>query len=960
MSQVKKYENIRVFPNSGHQYVDIPLNVLLEGQDSAIIDKLVRGNQSLSWKKWNSYMPWLLYRYENRDGDPFLCLCIETNLGTPHRGVVFGVDGDTHEEPIDEEEIVNPYACYDESQLYDDYKGGILPLKSLPNKDGRTIEIDLSIEWVKRVGNRPVDVDLIVDLGNTRTVALLLECPHPNAPKPPIDRRVQIVRFIPRGTPFTQPNFGEGNNALSDDCAIIDSWMLLHRTQFNQIEPPLSEEKITQASDAEYDAKGNPVGYVYKKYLPHTFVELSPAIIGGGRRSPKSARRIYSALNNLNRGGRFFLGSPKRYVWDRAQQGGDAGGTVWMQVRNDTDADIGQGKYDRLGGLVSYFMDPHGMDWDIEHPEILRFPEQSPTYPRGDALCWFALSILETAYRQINSQAYLDYTNDPSMVSLPRRLRYIKITYPAGWTGEERDEFMRQWQRAVNLFSITRFENLAPIETDFSRGGLRPVISGDCIDEAVCSQLPIIYSDIRTLMNDGEQGLSLYGDGERVTIMNVDIGGGTTDMAIMRYSLAPEHQRGNGASLQTQLLFRDGCAIAGDMLVKRIIETVLIPEWIRSSVGAQLDKNPQAWTRLKGFFKRPSDSQFRSVDTIATVKLARIVRLVFVPLVNQWLSQLVKGAETSDQSWEKLNIGEALEQNLIDNQALKELNEMANKVVGSSVGLEGDVFSAESGTYVQSDRQTIENCVDEVFGSLFDKLALMAGRFDCQLVIVSGKPSELPRIKERFARNFPLLPQRIIHMKNFPAGFWYPFCDPMSGRILDAKTCTVVGAALHQDIINGNLAGLSVKDECSDRAPHQCTWSVIRTSGASDDDAPFILFSPADYPDGDGDEISSMPKTFTVTLPCRIGRDIVQVPGVKPDPVYEIYQDCSHSQPISNLRVEVTLQWFSQKHKGEKLVMTNVKALPGSAVCDPSDVHMRLNTMIEQSHWLDEPTFDLA
>jgi len=90
--------------------------------------------------------------------------------------------------------------------LEDPFGGGGL---RLPSKlDARTAK-DLSfelppetvkIQWVRSAGDKPVDVDLIVDLGNTRTIALLLE-DHGASRKPPTSARVHM-RAFPAAPPF--------------------------------------------------------------------------------------------------------------------------------------------------------------------------------------------------------------------------------------------------------------------------------------------------------------------------------------------------------------------------------------------------------------------------------------------------------------------------------------------------------------------------------------------------------------------------------------------------------------------------------------------------------------------------------------------------------------------------------------------------------------------------------------
>ncbi len=961
----KKPYIVQVFPNSGHQYFDIPLKALLEERDDEYLLKLAQANNGFPWQKWSPYIPWIIYRYEIRDNVPILRLCIETNLGGPGRGVLFEVEECEGELP-DEDEVINPYACEDEHQIDDEYRNRLLPLNRLPNKGDAMIDINLQIHLKKRDGEDPVDVDLIVDLGNTRTVALLLESPRPDSLSRDLNGRVRPLRFIPRGSAFTQ---SIGGDVLMDDCTIIDSWMLLHRPQFHNMEPPANFDKICDSFEpiAGHPASKKP-WHRKLSILPHSFVELSPAVIGGGRSSPEGARRIYAACS-LDEDARFYMGSPKRYLWDEDRTG-DKGGSYWKQIPNLLDPDAQTSNFCLLSGLFRYFMDWSGVDRDIDAPPSvedfrgLPYPESAPRYPRRDALCWFALSILEAAHRQINSPS------NARGESLPRRLRYVRVTYPAGWTYEERERFFAQWQRAINLFTMTRFENHAPVCFGTDRaGGSRPVLATERVDEAVCSQLPIIYSDVKTLMGDGRSWLELYGDGQSVTVMNVDIGGGTTDIAIIRYSMAADtRRRGGGAALQTRLIFRDGVAIAGDMLVKRIIEKVLLPAWMESSGLSQYDGIPEARDWVIKFLKKPGHPQLKDeqVDISKNIpqKMARIARLVFVPLVNQWLSQLVKAGEKAESGWEKLSIGDAQQQNIIDSQALAELNSLLQYVISSKClggrTWDGIVFNADANMFVQCDKGVLESCVDEVFGSLFEHLSQLAGRFDCQLAIVSGKPSELPRIREMLAGCFPMLPQRIIHMKNFPAGGWYPFSSFIGGRIEDAKTCTVVGAALYQDIRNGNLPGLTIREEGHDRPQAQHFWSIISAEGVYEGQSVDYLFTPSDYPTPERDFISCPPRKFEVALPCRIGRQIVPVSGVMPDPVYEIRFKPAYAARPHGACVNVTLRWSSKAGEGEKLELVRVDKHPDWPEIDPSDIEMRLNTMLEESHWLDDPSFDLV
>ena len=58
-------------------------------------------------------------------------------------------------------------------------------------------------------------------------------------------------------------------------------------------------------------------------------------------------------------------------------------------------------------------------------------------------------------------------------------------------------------------------------------------------------------------------------------------------------------------------------------------------------------------------------------------------------------------------------------------------------------------------------------------------------------------------------RYIPIDDGRIIFARDFKAGHWYPFTDD-NGYIKDAKTVTVVGAALYYALSNGLISGWKI------------------------------------------------------------------------------------------------------------------------------------------------------
>lgn len=965
---------IRLFPNSGHQFYDIPLAELLPGKDEDFIEQLAKKNRG-PWKNWQG-TPWLLYQYIfETGGTPLLKLAVETNLGQPSRGILFDFELDTVDEMPDEDDILEVYSAREEADIEDgeNYQNRVLRLKTLPNKDGIALDIDLQLYWVLRGGWDPVDVDLVVDLGNTRSLALLLESPGQDSVSLDFGRRISILRFLPRGTPYSLEIDSAGKGVLADDCAIIDSWLLLHRPQFHHLEPQESKvkgERVTRNKLSEhYTPVGNPgdadLSYRKEYYLPHTFVELSPALIGGGRSHPNGVFKKLADLP-LDKDARFAISSPKRYAWDEEPLG-HGGGTFWKQIPNLGDPALPD-YFDQFKSLIRFFMDPSGVDWDIDNPPSsddggLTLPsiKAEAEYPRRDAICWFALSILEAAHRQINSENYLIKMGRET---LPRRLRSVRVTYPAGWICEEREKYLAQWQRAINLFTLSRFENHAPVHpVRANAGGSRPLLENDGMDEAVCSQMPVIYADVQAL-GSVQAWLDLFGKENRVNVMNVDIGGGTTDLSIIQYSMSGNTDSWKQEILDTKLLFRDGYSVAGDALVKRLIEQILIPSWINASCKDSMRSVPRSSFFLRHFFGDPSHPEFATVDPKAGNKLMRITRLVFIPIVNQWLQQLGEMDSNPDHSWEGISIDKLLRTNYIDKNALNDLNELTLKLISKKCDKsdlwEGNVFNSE-GVILHAQIEQINRIIDEVFKEHFVRLGFVAGSFDCDVVMVSGKPSELPRIRELIAEFFPIIPQRIIHLKNFPAGDWYPFCSFGEGRIADAKTCTVVGAALFQDMRNGNCAALSIRKSEDVELSRRYYWGLVTKDKDPKEFHRAYLFDPSVYPEApEGAElIKSSAKTFDLPVNCRIGRQLVRMPNVRAEPVYQLRWSPQNSAVKHSALVKVTLRWFSARGRGEWLECERIATHPDYPQVDPDEVSFRLNTLFEESFWLDEPKFTL-
>ena len=107
---------------------------------------------------------------------------------------------------------------------------------------------------------------------------------------------------------------------------------------------------------------------------------------------------------------------------------------------------------------------------------------------------------------------------------------------------------------------------------------------------------------------------------------------------------------------------------------------------------------------------------------------------------------------------------------LVNGEILDSLNEITNEMLDRKTHdcntANGNIFS--NNKTLHFNRSLLEQVIDDVFAELFDDLLQIFREFPCDLVILSGKPSELSRIRDRIEEGMPLLPQRIINLKNYP------------------------------------------------------------------------------------------------------------------------------------------------------------------------------------------------
>ncbi len=804
------------------------------------VDK-VTNYLSSSWTQVSqSSHKYLRYRFGvcRQGNEEFLglWLAVETNLGTSNRGWPYDETLPSPEEVAHFERYGDPKQPYydkDDTSVHGDK-----PMKLVI--EGRNLK--LNFRWSDVLKSTPVDVDLIIDFGNSRTAVLVLEhtkgkpgnfaqnC-RPLSLKPSfysllakqtrVEDAIVGSRFVlksPEFRSFDPDSKGSSSKPVS---------LLGVRYKKHWVEPSFFGRLRGAASKEKLD--------MVERLIPHMFVKLSPVCLGDDMEELIHGSTPLGAESErrMQLGELLQQSSAKRYFWDS-----ELSPQAWSCVPNYGD-DIfgpvnGLGRLSLLSGLMLRFQPENGEIWGDGDTlpcdwSVVRRPVTAPTsprYPRRNTLTWSVLSIMETAHRQVNDP---NWTQQAGAFHR-RAIRNVIATYPSGWTSTEISHYRAKWMEAIRIFQATNLPaDEAPIGLQMR------------MDEAVASQLPLIYASMNRLSGHamGENWIAVNGRGApgempKLRVMNLDIGGGTSDVSIVEYQ---DKKEGVAVELDARVLFKDSSTVAGDRLVKAIIEKVVLPK---------LAETPEQFAKFGDFLvgeKNVNETSGR-VSVLTGSLLPMAIYLLSQRCSGKWtegqltFSPALAGAKNFDILTQKLGLGQ------ID--------------AGKTMVVDAAEF----------DRQ-----VEELFGKFVRSLAKYAASYDVDMLMVCGKPSEQPSISALIQRMVPVPAERILFSRGFKAGAWYPFKEGEDAAIADAKSVTCVGAALERAMNLQVVPGwkINVHNESGNRN----IWGEMPKAGPRFSTR--ILRQDQDSSD-----------ELYLSTGARIGRKMFEANTCTPEPVYRL------------------------------------------------------------------------
>ena len=448
--------------------------------------------------------------------------------------------------------------------------------------------------------------------------------------------------------------------------------------------------------------------------------------------------------------------SPKRYLWDTRKSKYE---WRFMSLEGESNHDSNL----QIEGVSEWLNEDGSLNLDGRGGGVHYYSRQS-------LMTFSIMEMLAQAFSQINSQSYREFHGS---VQKPRRLKRLIITCPTTMSELERKALAKCAKDAT--FIINKFYGITdPIEVVPAYAGRDGESNIWYYDEATCSQLVYLYAEIgHKYKGNCDEFFNLYrrksDDGKKLVVGSLDIGAGTTDLMLCEYS----YSKGNVTKLTPEPIFYDSFYHAGDDMMKDLVREIVASYSdtdIRACCSDMTDN--EYHQKVKDFF-----GPNHAAQSARERQLRRDFNIqVSVPLMNYYLDLLSK-----DSSNCMIRYGDVF-QNMEPNTPVLEY-------FNNHFGVD---FKKIVWTYK---KEKVSAIVSNSFEPLLKKISAIVYSHSCDILILSGRPSSLPVIRELFLRYMPVEANRLISLNDYEVGDWYPFGNN-TGYIKNPKTVVSVGAMI--------------------------------------------------------------------------------------------------------------------------------------------------------------------
>lgn len=607
---------------------------------------------------------------------------------------------------------------------------------------------------------------------------------------------IQNAKILPTITLFSDNNIQSSNVDLvldignSRTCAVLfddsDFTKVEHLGLFN-FTNPIKNGKLNRVEDS-FDMRLVFSEVVFgDEFINNSNQFVYPSMV---RLGDEAKDLIYKA-KNLNTGSDKIstFSSPKRYLWDDTPQekewefisvDKDVSKPIWIKGINEQLKNDGSLNTDGSGSIFPFFS-------------------------RKSLMTLSFIEILSQATLQINSY---EFRKKWGRENTPRKISRIIISCPTAMSREEQIALRKCAEDAhiiLKRFYNGTFKN--EINEREERSDIMIIPSAKNLsntelhnewiyDEATSSQFVYLFAEVtKRYRNNCDEFFKFYGkhrndlDGynkKSLTVGTVDIGAGTTDLMICAYKYDSESQQ---CILTPVPLFWESFYIAGDDLLQDLIRKLIIEGKYAAIQSKLIEKNA---ANLEALIL-----DYFGIDNARLSVTDRQMRSEFnlqvsVPIVSHFLKLLNENKiEKAQISFDDIFPG----------------NKPSERVLNHFKEHFSFGFESINWNY---DKSILSEIVQSKFEGLVGKISSLLSYYNCDIVLLSGRPSSLKPIADLFLKYFAVSPNRLITLNDYRIGTWYPFQNG-KGYFKDAKSIVAVGAMIgNYASTRGNLEGFTL------------------------------------------------------------------------------------------------------------------------------------------------------
>lgn len=544
--------------------------------------------------------------------------------------------------------------------------------------------------------------------------------------------------------------------------------------------------------------------------------------------------------------------SPKRYLWDNSMFDGQ-----WDFLTTEDDP---------ANSSLNHYINIKGLSEQFDSDGTLRRTQNGGIYSsfsRRSLMTFVMIEILQQANRQINSP---EFREEHGEINIPRKLRNIIITCPTAMPKEEQvilrqcaeeayiallrcndpDLYYQPYDPAEWKGKIQIIPSVEHLTINPNNPATQRVRTEWGYDEATCCQLVYLYAEVaKRYLNHCEDFFNLYGhkrpeliedgyDRNALTIGSIDIGAGTTDVMVCSY----KYDEGGVCKLTPQPLYWDSFYYAGDDILEELVRAVIIE-----------GQNKKCGTLYEGPIFNAVCSTYMNLNDEDFLDALNLRGKVSFADLNDQEKEALKFIHASRETSERIHNFFGHDKALMDykdRMMRQDFNIQISVPMGlkmldmlrlgrKSTRLTFDDFFADlhpaqfildhfakhfsivknGKTYVDFDfkkivwnfsEEDLSRIVITKIEPLMKQLAVVLNIYNCDIILLAGKPTSLSAITDLFLKYYPISPNRLIRLNDYRVGEWYPFADGL-GYFKDQKSLVAVGAMIGYLSSNGGING---------------------------------------------------------------------------------------------------------------------------------------------------------